>query len=446
MKRTIVITGLVVVVAAGGAAFALPHWAGGVAEEQYRAAWDTIAEDPRLEVVSRDYNRGMRQSTARTELAITVGGNNAKGEAQRLVFVEEDTIHHGPVLLGGDSVLGAARVESVVRPSDETAAAYPGLAGDKPLLTADTFVAFDGSSRMRYASPAREWQQDDVRLSFSGLNGTAQVSAAMDEMEGDGAMDSFRVEGPDARAEISGVTFRSDARALSSWLWTGSTEMQVDGIRIEEADETVAIDGVTLTASSDAEDGLLQGSMDLSAESVDTPRGTFSEGRLRVSSGNLDQAAVEQMVEWSQAMERGELTPQELNSRFMNIWPDLLAANPRLAMDELHLETPDGPFSGSASAEWTAGRPDMNNPMTLINGLLIELRLSGPEERVRTLFSEMTGTAKGGATGDRLAALEQQGLIVVQDGEVRTELALRDGTVHANGSRMGSVWQFLGAL
>lgn len=444
MKRTISIIGLVVVVAAAGAAFALPHWAGGVAEEQHQAAWDAITEDPRLDVVSRDYSRGVRQSTARTELAISTGGTAKGGE--RLVFVEEDTIHHGPVIFGGESALGAARIESVVRPSEETAAAYPGLAGDEPLLTAETLVAFDGSSRIRYASPERQWQQDDVRMSFSGLSGTANLSAAMDRMDGDGVIDSFLVEGPDARAEITGVTIRSDARALSSWLWAGSTEMQINSIRIEEAGEAVAIDGVTLTASSDAEEGGLRGSMDLSAESVDTPQGLFSEGRLRVSSSNLDQAAIEQMVEWSQAMERGELTQQELNARLMNIWPDLLAANPRLAVDELHLETPDGSFSGSASAEWTAGRPNMNNPMTLINGLLIELRLSGPEERVGTLFSEMAGTGKAGQAGDRLSALEQQGLIVRQDGEVRTELALRESMVHANGSSMGSVWQFLRAL
>lgn len=445
----VLIAGGVLVLATGGVGAGM-YWSGGIAEQQYQQAWDELAESPSIRVVDRDFQRGQWRSTARTEFTVTGevaelmepwSADETRGE---LTFVMEDTVHHGPVLLGADRPFAAARIESNLRPGDVTVAAFPALARDRSLLEADTVVAFDGSSRIRYWSPDYDWQEGDGRFLLSGMHGTVKLNATLDEHRTESFVNELVLAGPEARFSIRDAAVRADGRAVTPRLWVGASELTVEHVAVEAEGERAELDGMIVSWTVDADDGVVSADLAAGLDVIRSPEGEFRDGRLRVAARNIDQDALERVIGWGEAVEQGRMSRNEFNRRLMSAWPEFLARNPELVVEELGLQTSDGPFSGSAGVLWTAGAPDINNPFALVNGLAIEVRLAGPRDWWQQAAEGLASEAPVDAADDMtLRSLIDQGLLVEDNGDLRTELILREGMVHANGNNLGSVWQLI---
>ena len=440
---------VVAVAGAAGVGIAGPYVAGGVAEDQYDRAVRVFSDNPSVEIQSRTFDRGVRRSHARTELVLAGQARDAVRELfpgavsyDAVLLVVEDTIHHGPVFLSRDHPLAAARVDTRVLPGAALLNEFPELDGDQSLITADTTVALDGDTYTRFHAPATDWSGDGSRLAFSPLQGRVDLNADMDEVRFEAALDDLRIQSPEGAFQLNGMSLDADSRALSRHLWVGSSTFNTHRFQWESGSEFLQVDGLAMQWSSDVADGLLEADVRLTSDAARAPATRLEGSRLRLRASNIDQWALEQVLEWSEALEAGELSQQQLAANLMGVWPQALEHGPSVSVEEFELGLEDGPVSGRARLGWSAGVPSMNNPFALVNGIDLELTLAGPEPWMRRTIAGASGSPE--QTQQTIDSLVQQGLLVRRDGELSTEIRLDQGRIVANGNDLGSVWQALG--
>ncbi|MFO7857601.1 MAG: DUF945 family protein, partial [Ectothiorhodospiraceae bacterium] len=234
---------------------------------------------------------------------------------------------------------------------------------------------------------------------------------------------------------ITDLQFQGDSEQATERLWLGSTELSLARMTLESDNGTLRLEGFEVSGSHDAGDeGLLRGDLTVTLDRLESPDGTFSDGRLRASSRNVDQEAFDRLLALSEAVQRGEAMPQQAMSGDDAVLADLLAGNPRFAVDELRLQTPNGVLDGSASAAWSGGRPDMDNPFGMLSQVQADVSLEAPRALWQTLPM---------AQGPGLENLMRRGFVVRDGDMLRSELSLRNGRLEANGEDKGSLLQGL---
>lgn len=446
-------------VAAAGATVGGMTWGATTVERQYERAWDMIEQEGTFEIVSMEYQRGLRSSSARTEFALRdpvwdeIADDLSGGAVQRMVFVLEDSIDHGPVFFGGDGRFGAARIASELTVDDAIREGLPWLGDRRSLANVHTVVDFNGSGRARYTSPAFEEELPSGQsVRFSGLTGTSRFNRTFDEQSGDLVADSLVVDEIEGggRLSIRDVAIEADLRAIGSNIWAGTTTFRLGEFVVDTPDDAMEARGLDGTWVLDEDDGLLTSEMALGLERFHLREAgadhAFDNMRLRMTAHSIDAGVAEQLIEWTEQLNLGQMGENEYAMRSMSAVPELLAANPRITVDEFHMETPDGVFTGSLGAEWVGGAPDMNNPFALFNGLAVDFSLTGPEKWWGVALGGMGGGVAGSAGPQAVEELVNQGLMVRDNGEVTLEFGVRDGMIQAQGQTLGSVWQFLGAM
>jgi len=453
MKRFILIVVVLAGLALGGMGLGA-YWAGGIAEREYESARGLLAQDPSIEVRALAYDRGFRQSRARSEVVVdgqvarTVREwlSHAFADSEALTFRLEDTIDHGPVFFAGTGTLGAARIESRLFPGDTLTDAFPALAPDQPLLTSETLVDFDGNSVVAYRVPDMDWREGGMMVRLAGVHGTAHLNAALDQVTLEAYMDDVLIGHPAGRFDIADARLDGEARALSPQLWVGATRMHVGRLRLDDGAQPLEVDGLEIMWTSDAEDGVVHADLLLASDASRTPELSLEGSRVRLRASNIDQGALQQVLEWRDAVERGHMSDEQLTMRVVSLLPEFLRRNPELAVEELHVgRLDDDALRGRMRAGWSGREPSMNNPFAIVSGLGLELEVAGPEAWFESLLA-MTNERAPAGDHQTLDQLLEQGLIVPENGGYRSELALRDGSVYANDQRLGSVWRLIGGF
>lgn len=442
MRSMIVLAAL----ALAGAAFAGgTYFAGSVTESEYENAWQQLEDAPDVRIVDRSYQSGVLGAEARTEIApagdalAELQNSMPEMNADDWTLVFTDRIRFGPVLTGADAFFGAAHSQGTVRAGEALAATVPALAGGEALLETDTTVGFDGSGRMRLTSPDREWQKAGTSVDVAGVAATVTWQSGGGAFTGSGGVDALAFQGEGGRARLTDLRFQGDTEQITERLWLGTSELRLAEVVLESDNGTVRLEGVDLSWSHEAaeeadEEGLLRGDLTVTFDRLESPDGAFSDGRLRASSRNVDQEAFDRLLALGDAVQRGDALPQQAMTGDNPVLGDLLARNPRLALDELRVQTPNGVLDGSASAAWSGGRPDMNNPFGMLSQVQADVTLEAPRALWQTLPM---------AQGPGLENLVRRGFVVRDGDMLRSELSLRNGRLQANGEDKGSVLQGL---
>ena len=439
MRSMIVLAAL----ALAGAAFAGgTYFAGSVTQSEYEDVWQQLEEAPHIRVVDRSFRPGVLGAEARTEIGLA--GDNLRQMQQELpakmnpedwTVVYTDRIRFGPVLTGGDAVFGAAHVQGTVHAGEGLAAAFPAVGSDQALLNSVATVDFDGGGRARLTSPDRQWQDAGTSLNVAGMAVTVTWEAGSQAFTSNGGLETLGFQGEGGRARITDLQFQGDTEQVTERLWLGRSELSLGRMTLESDNGTVQLEGLDLSGSHDAADeGLLRGDLTVTFDRLESPDGAFSDGRLRASSRNVDQEAFDRLLALSEAVQRGDAMPQQAMSGENPVLGDLLARNPRVAVDELRVQTPNGVLDGSASAAWSGGRPDMNNPFGMLSQVQVDVSLEAPQALWQTLPM---------AQGPGLENLMRRGFVVRDGDMLRSELSLRNGRLQANGEDKGSVLQGL---
>lgn len=403
-KIVLIITALVMVLLL----LAIPGAIGSQAEARYQ---DFLAQmqGNGLHLVSHDYQRGWLQATAKTEFELVQPpAGYTDTELRPLRFVLDSRISHGPYSPQQGWVWASFMVDTQVRSEDGSLfpVDYPGQV--------HTRIEWDGAGATLIDLPKyeRPFQAGQAAIRFDGAQGQIHYSIGLDRIRADISAPYLRFSNHERPLlECEGVTFKSDHRRTAEGLMVGTVRFDLAQLHLQTPDaaEQMQLQGLAMNFENTATDGMANGLFSYRLDAARLNGEGYGPMRLDLRASNL---AAPALVRLQQAME--EIATQQLPEEqqalavfgtLLGSGPELLAGDPKLAIEQLHITTPEGLIEGHFEIQphglqWS----EISNIPVILDKLSAEAALQMPEKYFHALFEQQ-------ARQNLLSQIEQQRLL-----------------------------------
>ncbi|MEJ1365785.1 MAG: YdgA family protein [Candidatus Sedimenticola sp. (ex Thyasira tokunagai)] len=434
---------------------AVPGVVGTRAASHYQRMIDQIKASG-IEVVSHRFHQGWFSSEAETQFALVVpkveGAAKSASGIQRFSLISR--INHGPLTESG---AGLAEIDSRLQLDGE-----PLFPTDYPALIR-TFVAFDGAAKTQLDLPPADVASDGKRpqVRFHGVKGELESDAALSRID-------LHLSSPGMVLLKEGVEqlnlsdFRVDSHTQQGvgGLMLGNAVIGVERVEAvdSESGKRVKLEGLGFEAKSGADGGDVTMAISYHFDLALFDEKRYGPGSLRIAIEKLPAQVLVNMQQALSDIRRQQLTNMErqvaVMGALMGSGQAVMENHPKLVIDSLRLQTPEGLVEGRFSIQPVGLElTDVNDLMTLLSKLVAEVSLKMPESIYRTLFShqlelqlkqqleegerlpdDSEWQARLAAAVDRqLGRLLQQGVLVRTGDQLVTEASLSDSLLTVNG-------------
>lgn len=413
---------------------------------------DTALKANKLGSVEKHvYTRGLTEST--DDLYIVLDDATAPFRLHL-----RNHIKHGP--LPGFQTLAQAVIDTEVIWDAKTQAAIDkALGGKKPVI--HTVIGLGGTTDTTLQIPAGQYGDTDVKGTWTALDGHFNTNNGGRGLSGSVVWPSG-VIGPGNGDATQGVLKLSDLRYtieqqpyLKS-LSQGQSTFSIASIALPM--NLGSMNSLNVTTRTGPNGANLESSTTASVASIDYQGTKFSQLLLKLSASQLNSAALESLVAVFQQPDYQNLMQSGVkvsDATYRKLWADakpslgkLLAGNPKLSVDEVSVQTPEGPLKLSLGAQIVNGQTiDLNSfdtatsdqatekAMSLIQNVKLTADIEGKQQVIAGLLgSSGNDTAKGIA--DSIDPLVQQGMITKTGDMLKTHLEFSKGAATINGKPM----------
>lgn len=430
-------------------------------ETRYQLLLDQ-AEQAGLVVADHDYQRGWfgSSSTALLELPVTVPESSNQVVEGKPKLVLHSDITHGP--FSQNHGFSLAEIHSELKSGEPVT--------DKSSASINTTIRFDGTGESLITSSGMPLSRKTKRVSTEIKGLSVRITFDGDFREGSVALDI---------SELSFHAVSGNRLKFSSANATSSYQIGHDGLSFDGG--AIKVNQINLTGNSQASSAILeQPSLELSIkeesehidivieylhQSLASNNSTYGPAKLRVGLENLSKKALEGI---GQGIDQLFTKRQPNNSKeslllatlLITSGVELLKYSPAVAIEQLHLETPNGVVEGNASLQLTGMNlsrtihsSDILNRLTANGSLRIpeqsllnimekatlreikqqfEQRRSNGEEIEQPDEATLKALSIAGAKA-RLDHLLQQQLLVRNGKSITTRVKMKNGLLMANG-------------
>lgn len=452
MKKIVILLSILII-----ALFVAPGLIGFKVQSRHQEVISRMQQSG-MEVVSDDYRRGWFGSSSETKLKMPMP---AKAKEGAFEFVIVNDIVHGPLSSAGG--LALATMSTSFKVDDK--ALFPG----EENRVMQTNVSLDGSGETIIAIPALKLADKPGRpeIQFSGADGNILFDANLSQFKLDIKMPQFWVSGDKGETlKITEVDLTSNSKAGLFSLFLGNGNFRVKQVEFNnpKSDVAVKIDAINIAGNTSESDGKLAIGVNYAVEAVTVGSAIYGPAQLDLEFDNISARVAAKLQKEMQEMRALNLTKEQESMAILNLLlgagPDLLQANPKMAVKRLYVKTPDGDIDGNLSIatdnlQWK----DIGNFRAVLKKLEADASISMPEKLFRTVAEmqakvammrqieqrkklgheiavpsqeEMEQLAKE-MTGQQLEFLLQQELVKREGANISTKAKLGDGLLSVNG-------------
>ncbi len=399
MKRFIalfVVLGVALLVAPGVIGFQVEHYYQGLIQQFSRGG---------AEVVSQEYRREWFGAESRTGflLRIPAGADRSQTETVRFSLVSQ--IVHGPLTADG---LRLADIQSDIQ-----------VEGESPLpaeyqAVIRTVIDIDGQGRTRIDLPAMEISASDQHpaIRFSGMDGEIRFDGDFEKVETDFALPTLRLSQGDGQLlEIEGLRFNSRFSKDSSGLTLGGGRFEIErfGLQESESDTRLELRQLAIEAESGAQGTVVAANVRYRLEALQLDDTVYGPAEVRLGVGNLPPAVLLELQQSIEQINARQLADEQKGIELLNVLmasaPALLKSDPRVTIDKLSVQTPDGLVEGQLSVQSVGLElQEIGNTSAMLNKLVADAALRMPKRLFMLLLRQKL-------EADLLRQFEQRRLI-----------------------------------
>jgi uncharacterized protein YdgA (DUF945 family) len=431
---------LLAILAAIGA-YALASWViGGVTQRQWvRGEQRLLQVYPNLTVISREYHRGIFDSTEDVTYGIA-------GNAQRLSFgisfgslrlTLHSTIHHGP--FPQLRALGLASVDSQLQlPEAVTRSLDPVLHG-QPLLQLHTAVGFTGDSVVQPRSPAFQYRAPGgSTITWGGVTGSTRVVRALSAYTGTLSAPELIIDSPQGHLTLQGLQFSVDMQRALDAFYVGRSAVRLATLTYRPGSgSTLSLKGLSLASNATIHSGFIDQHISIGAEQFDSAQFSFQRVGYDMSFEHLDGASLAALISAMRAAQRLGSTPEAARANLAIVaryGVEMALHEPVIHIERIGFLMPEGQLQLSAKVAIPGlTRDELQGPAAMA-ALLQHLDASA-DLRIDAAVLDKLVSASGRSEqlGPQLQQLEKQGYLR-QDGSAFTaSLTFRSGKLLING-------------
>ena len=369
----------------------------------------------------------------------------------------KSTIEHGP--FPGFNAFGAGRAQTEVVFDDTIQPKLDAAFSGQPALRIATLYQISGGGQMRLTSPAFK---SDMTLDASGKK--ASVSSEGVDLTLDFTRDfvQYAVQGGAPRFEMAdengtkliatGLRIDGQAKRLFAdepMFYTGKQQISLAELNVETAQAgapKIAIKAFKYEMDAPVTGDILDIVAKIGAEEINVADRNYGPAHYDFSFKHLGArkiAALDRQIMALYAKQPSLQDPAQAMQFFAPLREpllDLLADNPRFAIDRLSFRTPDGDAVLTATLGLNgATAVDVVNPMALMQKIDLAADLSFPVSLLDTMQAAGSDTdvdeaaTRKQATEQSLAIFVQQGYATLDAGIVKTKLSFNGKDLLING-------------
>ncbi|ULH15631.1 YdgA family protein [Deinococcus sp. KNUC1210] len=414
---------------------------------------DTALKANKLGSVEKHvYTRGLTEST--DDLYIVLSDKLAPYHLH-----VRNHIKHGP-LPGFQTVAQAVIDSEIIWDAKTQAAIDKALGGKKPVI--HTVVGLGGTTDTTFMVPAGQYADSDVKGTWTALDAHFQTNNGGRGLSGSlvwpsGVIGPGNGDPSQGVLKISDVRYTVDQQPYLKSLSQGQSSFTIASIELPE--KLGGMKSLNVTTRTGPQGANLESSTQASVAEIAYQDTKFSQLLLKLSARQLNSAALESLIavfqqpDYQKMLQSGETVSDQT---YRKLWTDakpslskLLAGNPKLALDEISAQTPDGPLKLSLGAQivdgqkidlssfdssFDAGASDQatEKAMGLLQNLKLTADIEGKEQVIAGLLSSSgNDTAQGIAQS--IDPLIEQGMITRSGDTLKTHLEFSKGAATING-------------
>jgi uncharacterized protein YdgA (DUF945 family) len=257
-----------------------------------------------------------------------------------------------------------------------------------------------------------------------------------------------------AVAELGDLALAADLRGWIGGLYAGTGRVTVGSAQVGPRESGTQIEGLNLSLAQTPRDERLDLRLELGADTLGVGGRSYRDARLGLTAEGLDGEALSELIQGLKALTSGAVSPAMrglIGAALMaRLLPQLAQAGPRISVDPLRVDTPEGPASARLSlglAGSPPAGPQTDDPFATPNAWITALSGDGELELPEAIALEWLGrvgpepVAGSGPAGQdpahaaraRLAPWVDSGWVSERDGRIASVFRLADGLLTVNG-------------
>ncbi|WP_027366781.1 YdgA family protein [Desulfocurvibacter africanus] len=455
--------------AAGVAALyvALAWFMGAQAEQKYQALLEPVVTQSGLELVHEGYERGVLTSTARTRVVLPYPADpkatreaGAAGAPERVSLLLESTIIHGPLpFRQPEGRLVLKPVQAIIESKlvHEPASVIPQELDIRSVAVVGALGGITVSTSVLPVEIALPGGQG-TRVFWKGMEQELRLSRDMVELEIEARGEGLEIGDADVRLAVGPFSLTGECRRSEEGLYVGEMQGKLDNMTMGAGQDNSSIDfkmaELDVAMRDSAENGLLAIEYALSAKTVHA--GDWDAGPLSLTMimRNFDIALIRQYQASFQEMQlkAGAISEEEQQKLLLDsldgLLPGLLRPSPEFALKDLVLRTPHGDLTGlfkvavhgeTVQENITPAQVpmllDIKADAAVDEGLFLALaeRFIKPQLVEAGAEPEVVDDAAKQSALQTLDSLAAQGVLLREDGHVRSGFTIKNGVIAVNG-------------
>lgn len=427
-------------------------------DEQYRS----LAEQPYIKLISRDFQRGLFASTetATIELVGLANLSPAKLEdgalpetsstppAPPIQFTVRTTFQHGP--LPGFSTLASAVADSELVLTAEQQQQVAALIGDKKPVQVHTVFSLFGGGTSTLSSPAFAFDLPKgadgktARASWNGLQMTVDFSSQMKHYTMKAEAPGLEIkDNTGSLAQFTGLHISGDQERLFDdvpGFYSGSTKMTLDQLSFVDGKENVPegiakqpllIKQISYDASIPVNGDFIDVIGKIGIETAQIEAQNYGPAHYDFSLRHLHARTTAELykalMKWYADSARLPTNESGNPLNGMEVLREpalaLLKYSPEFHIDRISFKSPQGEANISASAKLGALQPEeLANPFLLLGKLDVNANLTIPEDLLKNTLQP-----------EQISVFVDQGYIVREGSLLQSKIAFANGQATVNG-------------
>lgn len=358
-----------------------------------------------VQVVAREYRRGWFGAQGETRFRVEVPQKPDSRQMRTLELSLVSEIVHGPLTSAG---LKLAEIQSEFRIEGEQ------LLPTDYQATISTLIDIGGQGTTRIDLPAthipaRE-QQPAIR--FDGMQGEMQFDAGFEQATARLEMSALTFEQTNgSMLKLQGVRFDSRSHKDASGLMLGSGRFEIDHFNLDDTDKgsQLQIRGLVVDAESSNRESGVAAYIRYGLESMALDGKAYGPAEVKLGFANLSSRTLLEIQQSVEEINAQQLTEQQKGAALMSVLmgnaPGLLKGDPKLLIETLRVNTPDGLIEGQLSLQSVGLQwQDIGNPSLMLGKLSGHAFLRMPLKLLRSMMQQK-------ARADLLQQFEQRRLV-----------------------------------
>ena len=367
------------------------------------------------QVVAREYRRGWFGAQGETRFRMEVPLHPDSNELRTLEFSLVSEIVHGPLTSAG---LNLAEIESEFRAEGEQL-----LPADYQ-ATISTLIDIGGQGTTRIDLPATRIPGREQRpaIQFDGMQGEMLFDAGFEQATARLVLPALTFEQSNGSTlKLQGVQFDSRSHKDASGLMLGSGRFGIDRFDLDDTDKEsqLQIRRLVVDAESSNRESGVAAHIRYGLESLTLNGKAYGPAEVKIGFANLSSRTLLEIQQSVEEINAQQLTEQQKGAVLMGNALGLLKGDPKLFIETLRVNTPDGLIEGrlslqSVGLQWQ----DIGNPPLMLGRLAGDAFLRMPQKLLRLMMRQK-------ARADLLRQFEQRRL-VDPDQEIPGEMQLAE--------------------